>query len=98
MRGRRELPSGADPGIEVNVLGIPLKRGAGKRSNRLSILEPIFKLEMIDVPDPGGSGGTIKLPSLTATIVPFSGFGDLSDLGASPRRLVHAHVVDQDVL
>jgi hypothetical protein len=30
--------------------------------------------------------------------VPFSGAGDLADIGASPRRLVHAHVVDQEVL
>jgi hypothetical protein len=80
VSSRIQLPSGADPGLELRLLGIPLKRGAGKRSSR------------------GGSGKTLKLPSATIAIVPFSGIGDLADIGAKPRRLVHAHVVDQDVL
>lgn len=32
-----ELPSGADPGLELSAQGIPLKKGAGPRSTRLDI-------------------------------------------------------------
>lgn len=40
ITSRLELPSGADPGLEVDVLGVPVKRGAGPRSTKLDILNP----------------------------------------------------------
>jgi hypothetical protein len=40
ITSRLELPSGADPGLEVDVLGIPVKRGAGPRSTKLDLLNP----------------------------------------------------------
>lgn len=40
VTSRLELPSGADPGVEVDVLGVPVKKGAGPRSTRLDILNP----------------------------------------------------------
>lgn len=36
-----ELPSGRDPGVEVRALGIPIKKGAGPRSTRIDILNPL---------------------------------------------------------
>jgi hypothetical protein len=44
VSSRLELPSGADPGVEVDVLGIPVKKGAGKRSTRVDILNPLNPL------------------------------------------------------
>ena len=69
-----EMPSGADPGVEVDVLGIPVKKGAGKRSTRLEILNPLNPL------------GPLTL------------LGDPADAGARPRRMVHAHVVSEELL
>lgn len=41
VTSRLELPSGADPGLEVRALGIPLKKGEGPRSTRIDILNPL---------------------------------------------------------
>jgi hypothetical protein len=67
-----ELPSGADPGVELSAQGIPLKKGGGPRSTKLDI--SIF-------------------PFPAATV-----YGDPADLGARPRRMVHAHVVSEELL
>jgi hypothetical protein len=67
-----ELPSGADPGLELSAQGIPLKKGGGPRSTKLDI--SIF-------------------PFPAATV-----YGDPADLGARPRRMVHAHVVSEELL
>jgi hypothetical protein len=40
ITSRLELPSGADPGLEVDVLGVPVKKGAGPRSTKLDLLNP----------------------------------------------------------
>jgi hypothetical protein len=67
-----ELPSGADPGLEVSAQGVPVKKGGGPRSTRLDL--SIF-------------------PFPAATLA-----GDPADIGARPRRMVHAHVVSEEVL
>lgn len=41
---RLEMPSGADPGVEVRTFGIPVKRGDGPRSTRVDILNPLNPL------------------------------------------------------
>ena len=69
-----ELPSGADPGVDVHVLGMPIKKGDGPRSTRIDILDPLHP-------------GTI-----------LSLAGDPVDIGAHARRMVHAHVVSEEVL
>ncbi len=69
-----ELPSGADPGVDLHVLGIPLKKGDGPRSTRVDILDPLHP-------------GTI-----------LSLAGDPVDIGAHARRMVHAHVVSEELL
>lgn len=65
---RIALPSGADPGVGVDVAGIPLKKGDGPKSAKVSL------------------GGTPFGPGVTLQ-------GDLADIGAKTRRVVHAHVV-----
>jgi hypothetical protein len=67
-----ELPSGADPGLEVSAQGVPLRKGSGPRSTRLDL--SIF-------------------PFPAATLA-----GDPADIGARARRMVHAHVVSEEVL
>lgn len=69
-----ELPSGADPGVAVDVLGLPVKRGGGERSTKVDILNPL---------------------NPTA---PLSLMGDPADIGATARRMVHAHVVSEELL
>lgn len=67
-----ELPSGADPGVEVSLQGLPLKKGGGPRSTRLDL-------------------SVFPFPALTM-------MGDPADLDAKARRMVHAHVVSEELL
>ena len=67
-----ELPSGADPGVELSIQGVPVKKGGGPRSTRLDL--SIF-------------------PFPAASLA-----GDPADVGARARRMVHAHVVSEEVL
>lgn len=67
-----ELPSGADPGLEISMQGVPLKKGDGPRSTRLDL--SVF-------------------PFPAATLM-----GDPADVGARPRRMVHSHVVTEELL
>lgn len=67
-----ELPSGADPGLEISMQGVPLKKGDGPRSTRLDL--SLF-------PFPAATLG-----------------GDPADIGARPRRMVHSHVVSEELL
>lgn len=69
-----ELPSGADPGVAVDVLGIPIKSGAGPRSAKVDLLNPRNPL------------------------APLSLAGDPADIGQKARRMVHAHVVSEELL
>lgn len=38
LESRAQLPSGADPGTAIDILGIPVKKGGGPRSHRMAIL------------------------------------------------------------
>jgi hypothetical protein len=69
-----ELPSGADPGLEVDAFGIPLKKGGGPRSTKLDLFN-------------------LKHPLTTIALD-----GDPADLAAPARRMVHAHVVSEEIL
>ena len=56
-----ELPSGADPGLEIKALGIPLKKGEGDRSTSISILNPLNPAEILSVMgDPADLGGKAR--------------------------------------
>jgi hypothetical protein len=82
---RVQLPSGADPGLAIDVFGIPLKKGDGERSTKISILSPVIK--EIEVPDSDG----IRVPVVAFSLI--GGAGDLADIGAVARRLVTAYLV-----
>jgi hypothetical protein len=56
-----ELPSGADPGLEVDAFGIPLKKGGGPRSTKLDILNPKHPLSTIGLDgDPADIGAVAR--------------------------------------
>lgn len=75
---RAALPSGADPGFGVNVLGIPLKKGDGPRSAHLDILN----LNPMALSDPTlGTFGAIVLLR-----------GDVVDIAAPTSKQTHAHI------
>jgi hypothetical protein len=84
---RVELPSGADPGMGVDILGIPLKKPGGKKSPRISILKIDPKGYKVKLPD----GKVLELPS-----VPLQSLlelaGDPVDLTGKAQRMVRAHV------
>jgi hypothetical protein len=96
VSSREVLPSGADPGLEVRALGIPVKKGRGKRSARISILEPMARLDWVDVTLPDGQNA--RLPMLNVGIGVLGLAGDPSDIGAKPRRVVHARVESETPL
>lgn len=74
VNSRNQLPSGADPGVNVSALGIPLKKGEGPRSTSISILNPTNPSEVLGL------------------------VGDLSDIGATARRVVRAHLESLEIL
>jgi hypothetical protein len=88
VTSRVQLPSGADPGLAIDLFGIPVKKGEGDRSARLSVLSPMI----VQVPIPGADGAT--MPALTVALI--GGAGDLADIGAVARRLVSAYLVSLD--
>ncbi len=52
-----ELPSGADPGVAVDVLGIPLSKGGGPRSTKVDLLNPLNPLAPLSLAgDPADIG------------------------------------------
>ncbi len=88
VTSRVQLPSGADPGLSIDLLGIPVKKGEGDRSAKISVLSPM----VVQVPIPGGDGAT--MPALTLALI--GGAGDVADIGAVARRLVSAYLVALD--
>jgi|GEM_PF-2048083 len=91
---RAQLPSGADPGLGVNLLGIPLKKGEGKRSSKITILDPIPKLLQLEVPGTHGPE-TIKVPVLSAVATILNVAGDPADIGAPVRQMVRVEVIEE---
>lgn len=84
-----ELPSGASPGLDLDVGGIMLERGRGSRSSQLSILTPKV-LAMPFAEDPDG----VKVPVVSFGI---AGVGDPGDLGAKARRVVRTRLTKLDM-
>ncbi|MCA9643310.1 MAG: hypothetical protein KC492_21575 [Myxococcales bacterium] len=90
------LPSGADPGLAIDAFGIPIKKGEGKKSSKLSILTPPQFVE-VEVPDPGNPKKKLKIPMFVPPNL-FGGAGDLSDIGSKRRRMVHSRILRADAL
>jgi hypothetical protein len=97
IASRVQRPSGLDPGLEVSLFGIPLKRAEGERPSRLEMFDPIPKLDWVEVPDPG-TGEMRKLPQVQISFVPLALGFDPADIGAPTRRVVEGRVVDVNVL
>ncbi len=56
-----EMPSGRDPGVELRALGIPLKKGEGRRSTRLELLNPLNPgVPLLLDGDPADLGATAR--------------------------------------
>ncbi len=86
---REQLPSGADPGLAIDLFGQELKAGQGDRSTRISLLTPKIVLETYQpTSDP-----RVKIPVVGLSLTIFSLAGDPTDIGAPARRVVHAHLV-----
>jgi hypothetical protein len=94
VTSKEQLPSGAAPGLEINVLGATLKRGRGDNSTKISILEPKITTQKVPLPnDPLGR----EVEAVVVSLSPFALRGDPVDIGAPARRVVHAHLRDLTV-
>lgn len=89
-----KLPSGHDPSPEISLFHIPLKKGETKESAKVTILDPIPKLRMTEMAIDQNT--KIPLPSVQVDL--FSTNVDPTDIGAKPRRVVHSHLVDSQVM
>lgn len=86
---RVQLPSGADPGLAVELFGVTVKEGDGDRSSRISVLSPKATVTEIEVPY--SNGATMPMLGFSPNILGIG--GDLADIGAVARRVVRAHLV-----
>lgn len=94
VASKEQLPSGAAPGLEINVLGATLKRGRGDNATKISILEPKITTQKVPLPhDPLER----EVEAVVVSLVPFALRGDPVDIGAPARRVVRAHLRDLTV-
>ncbi len=93
---RSTLPSGADPGTEVNLLGVPVKKGQGKRSSKVSILDPTPKLLEFEI-GVGDDTQRVKVPVPGLVLNALSLGGDPSDIGAPVRHMIRVQIVDEKI-
>jgi hypothetical protein len=89
-----KLPSGHDPNPEVTLFHVPVKKGETKESAKVTILDPIPKFRMADLWIDKDT--KISVPSVQIDL--FSTNMDPTDIGAKPRRVVHSHLVDAQVM
>ncbi|MFO0675561.1 MAG: hypothetical protein U0169_03445 [Polyangiaceae bacterium] len=90
IQSKWQLPSGRDPGVDIELLGRTVKKGGtGKTSAALKILDPIPKLATLTLPD----GTKLNVPQITFTIIGTD--IDPADIDATPRRVVNGRVIDE---
>jgi hypothetical protein len=87
-----KLPSGRDPGVELSLFGQTVKKGEGKQSTKVTVLDPIPKLTVVEL----AKDVRIPVPQVGLTVLGTN--GDPADVGASPRRIVHTRLVDSKIL
>jgi hypothetical protein len=93
------LPSGHAPGLAVEVLGIPVKKGRDEKSSKISILTPHIAFKSQSQADPERNGKvTQTLPQLVYGISVLGLNADAVDIGAPERQVVHTRLVQQRVL
>ena len=89
-----KLPSGHDPGVDMTFFHVPVKKGEGKQSTKVAVLDPIPKLEVDELEI--APGVKIPVPSVRVDILAVQ--GDPADIAAKPRRIVHTKLLDSKVL
>lgn len=94
VTSRTQLPSGADPGLAVELFGQTIKAGSGQKSARLKILSPGVTVSELPVPY-ATNGASMPVVGFSPNVLALG--GDLSDIGAVARRIVNAHLVALDV-
>jgi hypothetical protein len=94
VASRNALPSGADPGLAIELFGQEVKAGEGDKSTRVRLLTPKLALHtpqlLNPTHDPLKQSPKVGI-ALTLDIV--SVLGDPVDIAAAARRVVHAHLV-----
>ena len=93
---RSQLPSGADPGLAVDLLGIPVKKGQGKRSSKISLLDLKPQVLEFEIPNEKGDE-SVKLPVPGIQFNVLTLAADPSDLGAPARHMIHVQVLEEKV-
>lgn len=89
-----KLPSGHDPGTQVELFGRALTKGEGKASTKVVILAPP-RVHCISPDDPKND---LKLPLCGLELPLFGTDGDPADVGAKPRRIVHTRLLESTML
>lgn len=84
-----QLPSGADPGMGVEIAGIDVKKSGGKRSPKLTVLKPKPRIQMREITLPDGHTMTVPVIELMEYL---NLAGDPTDIGKKPQRVVHARL------
>jgi hypothetical protein len=88
VTSRYVMPSGRDPGVALDVFGVPVHDGDGPRSTHIGIVpHPIPRIAPVTLDDPL-AGQPIRLPNTRFTWEAASFDGDPVDVGARPRRVV----------
>ncbi len=87
-----KLPSGHDPGADVTLAGVTVKKGEGETSTKVKILDPTPRLVRITLAP--NTNVTLVVPEFTA----IGTDGDPADIGVGPQRVVHARVVTSRAL
>lgn len=88
------MPSGTDPGVSLNVFGLPIKKGEGPCSTSLEILSSLPRLKVDE------SAAAKKEPMLTSRLelnILKSRF-DVADLSGKRTRMVTTRVTRRGVL
>lgn len=92
LEARRQMPSGADPGTTVEVFHTPVKKGQGKRSSKIAILDPVPQVLELEIGDE-----KLKVPAPGLVFNLLSVGVDPSDIGAPERQVIRVQVLQEKV-
>jgi hypothetical protein len=87
-----KLPSLHDPGVDSSVFSIGVGAGEGAQSTKVAVLDVLPSVHMAEI----ARGLTLPVPKVAGDAI--AADGDLADLGARPRRVVRARLLDSLVL
>jgi hypothetical protein len=96
-----KMPTGHDPGVDVELARIQLAKGGGKKATRIAILDPIPRVTGTKIcltPSDSDAPCPVEIPAVKFEITIFRLDGDVSNLGAKPRRVVHVHLLENRAL